>query len=442
MQSSTTLGERLVGWKNRSLCGSLAFTIVAGIAYCISLGDRIRYPDELQYLRIARNLADHAWFTVDGVHNTAFPPPGYPLVLGAFKWLGASTVVLRSLNVLFVVVTVWAVWWLANRISGPAAATVAAPLAALYPLSFYTMGTLYPQTMGAALLAVGLVAIVQIRDRVNPYWCGLGGGLAFGLLILAIPTFAVALFIATVWLLVKDRRWGPVVVLVASAALLPTVWTVRNAVVMDAFIPIASSKDNLLLGNSEHATANSGILVDLSKYTAVIKREHMGEVEASNYMTRAAIDWIKANPGKAAVLYVEKTLNYFSPFDQLSDPRNNSVPQQILATITYLPLLFLFLWRLCLWRRDPPDSVEKLLIAIYLISAPAQAIFTTRVRYRVPLDPLLLVVVAAFVARWLLNRHRRSSGVPTADIDEEIAAATTQATGVRDAESMIEGSPG
>ena len=110
------------------------------------------------------------------------------------------------------------------------------------------------------------------------------------------------------------------------------------------------------------------------------------------------------HPADATWNYLGKTLNSFAPFDQLGTESENSVPQQALATATYLPLLALFVLRLVRWRRDRPGDVERLLILSYLLAGPAQAIFTTRVRYRVPLEPLLMIVVAASIARWLTRR--------------------------------------
>jgi hypothetical protein len=66
--------------------------------------------------------------------------------------------------------------------------------------------------------------------------------------------------------------------------------------------------------------------------------------------------------------------------------------------VTYLPLLFLFVVRLALWRRRRPGELEKLLIWLYLGFAVFEAIFLSRVRYRVPLEALLIVVVASMVA--------------------------------------------
>src|SRR4029079_14715379 len=118
---------------------------------------------------------------------------------------------------------------------------------------------------------------------------------------------------------------------------------------------------------------------------------------------------------QAGVLFVEKTANYFAPFDQLGTEGQSSSAQQLVAVLTYLPLLALFVVRLVRWRRDRPGDLERLLIVLYLVSAPVQAVFFTRVRFRAPLAPLLIIVVAALAARWLLSQAPARAPRPGSD---------------------------
>ncbi len=401
MRRWTAWQERLAGWSTGSLVASLAVVAVAGAAYCASLGTRVRFADEADYLRLSSNLTKTGVYSLDGVNPSAYRPPGYPYLLAALRELGGSVFVLRAVNVIFLAVAVWAAWWLARAIGGRAAATLAAPAVALYPIGFYTMGALYPQTMGMALLLVGLVALAAIPGCPSPWWRAIGAGVAFGVLIVTIPTFLLALLIGAVWLVWRTRKVGAALLIVGVAAVLPLAWTIRNAAEMHSFIPVSTNNGiNLVLGNSPHAGPRTGVDADISRYTRVIGQRHLDEVRSDSYLRTAALDWIKGHPMRAGRLFAEKTLNYFAPYDRLGTDSQNSGAQQALAVVVYLPLLALFVLRLVRWRRDRPDALEKLLIVLYLVSAPAQAVFFTRVRFRVPLDPLLIVVVAGLLARW------------------------------------------
>ena len=398
-----TIAAHLTAWSNRSLIGSLAFVGLAGLAYCISLGSQVRFADEADYLRLSQSVADTGRYALDGVNSTAFRPPGYPYLLALLRQFSDSVPVLRSVNIIFLAVAVWATWWLARRIGGPGAAALAAPIAAVYPIGFYTMGTLYPQAMGTALLLTGLVAIVALPESAHPYRLAIGAGAVFGLLIVTIPTFAVVLLIGVLWLARRHQRLLVLAVIIGVAAIVPAGWMTRNAIVMHSVIPISTNNGlNLLLGNSEHAGPRTGVNADISAYIDEGQQRQLNEMDLDAYYRKSAVTWATVNPARAATLFVEKTANYFAPFDRLGTDAQSSTSQQAVAVITYLPLLALFVLRLARWRRDRPGEVERLLILIYLVSAPVQALFFTRVRFRAPLDPLLIVIAAAMVARWLV----------------------------------------
>ena len=70
------------------------------------------------------------------------------------------------------------------------------------------------------------------------------------------------------------------------------------------------------------------------------------------------------------------------------------------------PLLILLFVRLLRWRSDHPESIERLLIWIYLLNAPVAAVFVTRVRYRVPFDELLIIIAASTLVSLLVTRRQ------------------------------------
>jgi hypothetical protein len=388
---------------------------VIAVVYSLVLGSAIRYPDERDYLALAQNLAKHGTYTIDGVHPTAFRVPGYPFPLAALRLFSLPLAALRLLDFAAWGVVVWAGWWLARRIGGSLAATIAAPLIALYPLGIYTAGAFYPQAFGAMLMMVALVLVAELPGSPRPLLLAAAAGFVFGALVLTLPTFVYVLVLAAVWLGLRRVRPAALAALVVAAALLPAAWTVRNALTMHAFVPLSTNGGlNLLLGYSPHSGIRTGADIDIERYTEHVAARHLNEVQADHYFLRSALHWIGAHPGKAAELYAGKNLDYFAPFDTLEIVEQNTVGKRVLAAVSYLPLLALFVLRLVFWRRFPPGSLEKLLIAIYLAGAPVAAVFFTRVRFRVPADPLMLVVAAGFVAAWLAARPSAAARRPRA----------------------------
>jgi 4-amino-4-deoxy-L-arabinose transferase-like glycosyltransferase len=401
-ETRVTSGRRraiahLERWHRASLIVSLGITVVLGIGLAVHYGSTLHYYDEHSYVKIARNLADHGRFSLNGVQPTAFRDPGWPLLLGVLNFFGGDVFVFRLANVALEACSITGVWWLATRIGGQAAGTLAAPALALYPLSVYTTSTLYPETMGTALLIGGLICTVKVRESPHRLRWSILGGAVFGLLILTVADLAIGLVGAALWLIFGHTNFRKAaLVMVAVAVAVMAVWLVRNEASMHAFIPIGDNNGyNLILANSAHASIRAGVNANIDQYLA--RAPVHNEVGLDNSLRAQSLHWIGTHPGLAATRYAERVGDYFAPFDALATSAQSSNAKNALAAVTYLPLLCLFVVRLVLWRRRRPGDLEKLLIWLYVGFAFLEAIFLSRVRYRVPLDALLIVVVASMV---------------------------------------------
>jgi 4-amino-4-deoxy-L-arabinose transferase-like glycosyltransferase len=389
---------RLERWHRASLLVSLGISVVLGVGLAVHYGSTLHYYDEHSYVKIAQNLAHHGKFSLNGVQPTAFRDPGWPLLLGVLNFAGGNVVVFRLANVALEAWSITGVWWLATRVGGKAAGALAAPALALYPLSVYTTSTLYPETMGTALLVGGLICTVKVRESSHRLRWSVLGGAVFGLLILTVTDLAIGIVGAAAWLI-----WGhpnlrkAALVMVAVAVAVVAVWLVRNEASMHAFVPIGDNNGyNLILANSAHASIRAGVDANINQYLAQAPKHN--EVGLDNSLRAQSLHWIGSHPGLAVTRYAERVGDYFAPFDVLATKAQSSNAKNALASVTYLPLLFLFVVRLVLWRRRRPGDLEKLLIWLYVGFAFIEAIFLSRVRYRVPLDALLIVVVASMVA--------------------------------------------
>jgi hypothetical protein len=206
----------------------------------------------------------------------------------------------------------------------------------------------------------------------------------------------------------RRRALAMVAVTIIAASLLPGAWTIRNALIFHAFVPVSTNNGvNLLEGNSEKTNPTAGNLTDLSRYDAVAK-QYTDEVERSDYYTRAALTWIWEHKSRAAVLYLEKTANYFNPRNDLVTSSQQSRVNDAISIATYVPLLLLFFARLARFHVNPIGRVEGLLIGLYIGNAFVIAVYYTKVRYRVPLDPLMILVAASFVVGVVASRRRAS----------------------------------
>jgi hypothetical protein len=371
--------------------------LLAG-GYALVLGGSLRYSDEHVYLQLTQSLADGRGYAF-GTDATAYRPPGYPfLLLPVYFLTGGSVFALRLVGVLCLAGAVWFSYLLARRISLAAGALVAIVTAA-YPLFVYTANALYPQIPALLMLLAMIEFGLRSRDRWTwAIWAGLAGGL----LTITVPSFAPTLALLVLFIGWRARKAAAV--LIVAAAIIPGLWCLRNAVVMHAFIPVSTNNGvNLLLGNNPDATGSSGTSVDVSAYEQQAKAQKLDEVGIDHFYSSEATSWISANPAQTAGLYVAKVVHNFAYSDTLKTEGQSA--SDLLAALTYYPILALAVLRLMLWRRFPLHRVDKLMAWTIVLNVLLLAVFFTRIRFRVPLDALTIVLAVSTVVAWWDRRR-------------------------------------
>jgi hypothetical protein len=389
-------------WRPAALA-LLGLILIAGIIYSFALPSHARFPDEEEYLLLGGHLLHGPGYSMDGVHLTAMRPPGYPVFLAAIQALGGQFVAARVAQYFVFLLTLALVAVMLPRGDFYERLLFVIVASLVYPVEFYTTATLYPQTLSALLFVVALALLLRAKRSLGS---NLICGVVFGALFLVVPTFTLtlAVVLAVAWWL-KLVRWHEGIPIALGVLLIVSVWIARNEVVFGRFIPFASnSGENLLIGNCENTIPWGGSgNIDRSRYGQVVQELHLNEFEADKFYQKAAITWIRENPGRAFVLYLEKTANYFNVYNEYAAGTNAelSVWKQVGMGATYLLLMGLLTWRLVEAKRFPLDAREKLLLAVYILSAFTMAIFVTRIRYRLPYDYLIIAIVAAHLQRRL-----------------------------------------
>jgi hypothetical protein len=376
------------GGRHRVVVVVLALVVVgAGLLSVALLGNELRYPDERDYLRLTHHLVEDGRFAIH-TRPTASRPPGYPFLLAPFVALGVGTAPLRLVNFACLAGAAYAAFRLVRLVAPRNYAYGAAAGVVAYPFSLYTAGTFYPQVPSALALIAGVFFLYRGVEQGRRGLLSVGaGGLLLGVSVLMVPNHAFLVLIAAVWAALV--QFDEVVLISTNGGL------------------------NLLLGNSEDAGANSGVNVDIERYEAEGRR--LDEFERDRYYRDAAIDWVQDNPGAAATLYLRKVANYFNFRNDLYVDEEASPLKDFVGAVSYLPLLAILAARLALVRRFPLTRLEGLIVALYLSNALFLAAFFTRVRFRLPLDLLLIAGLCVFAARAMPEwRRRRASGAVVA----------------------------
>jgi hypothetical protein len=379
----------------------LLIYLMAGIIYSAILAPTARFPDERDYLALSHNLIAGPGFSLDGVHLTASRPPGYPFFLAVIRTVGGDFFSFRVTQFLLLTVTIFFLHRLCSEKKMFAGLFITTCLVMCYPVLFYTSGTLYPQTVSEFLFVIALTFML-----IEPKSLALSlvTGVIFGVLILVVPTFLMTLVItlgaAGLLGIIRFRDGIPIVL---AALLIVGVWTGRNAICFHHFVPVASNSGlTFLMGNNKKAVADEGVAnAGMDPYYREAERQGLDEFQSDHFYQQAAMGWIKAHPGDAVILYLEKVLNYFNAINVYAPGSHEEVSfgKQVMMASSYLLLLGLLGWRLGDARRFPLVPREKLFLAIYVLSAFTSAIFVTRIRYRLPYDLLIIAVIGFYLSR-------------------------------------------
>jgi hypothetical protein len=208
-----------------------------------------------QYRQLAENLRQHHVYGRQGqgeIHPTAFRPPLYPLLLAGTSpdgTVGRWQVMI--LHLLMAIASAWIMILLARASGLGQASWLAGLLVTVDPILFYQSTQLMTETLATLLALLLLFALLRSGEGREPRWM-LAAGTIAGLAILCRPTFLA--FAGLAWLLLAvRRRWKPMMLFSAAAAVVLVPWIVRNSLVLGK--PVLTTTHGgytLLLGNNPH----------------------------------------------------------------------------------------------------------------------------------------------------------------------------------------------
>jgi 4-amino-4-deoxy-L-arabinose transferase-like glycosyltransferase len=241
----------------------LLLALLLRVGYLVATPDQQLVHDAVRYDRIAKSVAQghgYPYSRVEG-RNTAFRPPAYPYLLaGAYELAGVErapmadrVLVGRLLGLLTGTLIVGLIGIVAMQLWGRRAGLIAMALGAVYIPLILVSSSLMSEPLFALLLLGALAAALQHRRSTHRWrWLLLAGFLG-GLTILTRANAMVLLLplVLAVWTVrprLSPRSLAGPAVLVVVALVTVSPWTIRNAVVMDRFIPVSTQLGSALAG--------------------------------------------------------------------------------------------------------------------------------------------------------------------------------------------------
>jgi hypothetical protein len=383
----------------------LALRLAFGLVYWV--GQPLT-QDERDYLALARSLVHGGGYTYppdepsQGTASRFDRPPGYPLFLAALGVGTRATSAPARVKVAQAFVGaagVWLIGVIACRAWSPRAGVAAAWMAAIYPplvfLPAYALSETLYSTL--ALGAARMLDDVAVRPRLRG---AAAAGALLGAAILVRPAMLAFLPLLLWWFAGAPRRRAGAIVLAASLAVIAP-WTIRNAVVLHRFVPVAAEGGvNFWIGNHPLSAGDGDLAAnpDVKRAEIRFREAHPGrtpsELEPLYY--RDALDGIIAHPLWWLGLESRKLFYTFVPTGpsyRLHSPKYFAASAA--SWLVLLPFAAAGAWH---GRRSPRTPAALWLMALAAIVSGL--IFFPQERYRIPvIDPALIVTAAALAAR-------------------------------------------
>jgi 4-amino-4-deoxy-L-arabinose transferase-like glycosyltransferase len=376
------------------------------------------FPDEARFLASAIRLASTGEFWVGP--DRAWEMPGTAAFYAAVIYLfGPQNPIspIRFAQSILLAIQCGLIALTALRLFGSrTTAFIAASIAALYPFLVFYQGLLLSETLFDTFLLAGMLALLWWRDR----GARIDMALVIATVLFALATLTKAtltflpplLMAATAWIAGVSLRRSLVILAAAlclyAACLAP--WWIRNATLFHSFVPMTTGAAmNLYLGNNpRNLTGGISWATDVDYAEAQRLLAIPDEIERQRTFSRIALDYIKAEP----LTFVRNAAKKFVRFwNVVPNAAEYQTPlYAVIAALSFGPVLLLALgcaaWRWRQWRDLAPIY---LMIGYFTF---VHVITIASLRYRLPIEPLLIILAAAALGA-LAEWHRQRGTATT-----------------------------
>jgi 4-amino-4-deoxy-L-arabinose transferase-like glycosyltransferase len=402
----------------------LALIVGVGIAlrviWCLyAVRPPVGLHDPSFYIVYGNSIATgHGYTTPDG-DPTAYYPIGYPGSLAVVFWIVRHTplpnnfpAAVAAFNVILGVVMMLLVYGIGRRLFGGRVGLTAAALIAVFPNLIFHSALALSETLFATLILAALAVLLWKpwkggkvpQARMVPF------GILLGLSALVRPQSLVLLPLVAIAVGLTGVRWrtaiGSVLPALIAAVLVISPWTVRNAVVMHAFVPISTNGgDDLCIGHNPDAQGAFNLSPYCFKNNGRRESGAAAEVARDKRGRSKAIKYALNHPGRELVLLPRKAYYMlYRDHDGLEAAESYGSDifinrSTVLPTLRLAANLFFFALMIAgvvgaaqLATREKPRQLMLLLALLGMLTVPL--VFFGDTRFKVPAMPLLVLVAA------------------------------------------------
>lgn len=370
-----------------------AVALIFRIGFLITIENRYYFSDSLDYEDCAKRLLAGDGF---GDFNRA---PLYSLWMAAVFWIAGegNILALRLIESVVGAFLCVLLFYLGRILYSRAVGVIAFFVMAFYPMFIFLPSLQYPTLISSFFIASGVYLIALMNQRGHPY-LGVLAVFCLGLSALAVAPTVAMIGSAILWILLcanfklKQRLWYTFLMISVFLITL-TPWTIRNYSYHGKFVPIRAGVERHIVYYE-----NGAINYNAKNEVSLLDK----------------IDSIWRNPGTFLQHFGQKFLRFWrlAPSRHLtsSDPNYNLKIHEkdkritkenkfsrsdgifIVSSLTFGPILLFAVAGLLLLRKNLRNGL--LLILPCLTLSITYSFFYTNVRYRIPIEPLLIIFAA------------------------------------------------
>jgi hypothetical protein len=414
---------------------AVALFLRAGYATVTSGPGTTPYSDPAHYDMIAWNLArgdGHSLGAPGATRPTAYRPPLVPWITSlVYRTVGhrydVAVLVQSAIGALVPLLIVA----LGAALFGAGVGWVAGWLTAVNPLIVFFSGHLLTENAFTALMLLGLLCSASWVKAPRPR-TALAAGIVWGLaaltrpLALPLPAIAAAWAWVPLGLAIGARgRTRQVALLLLGLVLAVGPWTLRNAIVFDAFVPVSTNSGRVLLEGynprswDDPALRGGGAIdVTAEPYATLIG---LPEVEADRKARAEAMRFALARADELPRMALAKLARFWRLSAEGGGTgtwqREDSVLARLAARFDPVLICSIIVFPFALWGafrilRGPHGWSRSLPLAVMLYFSLLAMVFWGGLRPRAPIEPLIMLVAA--VGFDDLRRRLRGGPAPAA----------------------------
>jgi 4-amino-4-deoxy-L-arabinose transferase-like glycosyltransferase len=343
---------------------------------------------------------------------TAWMTPLFPLLLAQiFRLFGAYTFHAWAATVLLNIgcctLACIPIYFTAKRIGGVALAAAAAWLWTIFPNAILLpVESMWDASISALLAATILWATLVLAESQRlRNWCAYG--LFWGIALMFNATLAALFPFLAAWLVYRARQekrewFGSAAAAVAVIILCCVPWTIRNYRVFHQFVPLRSVLGlQLWLGNNDQ-TENifRGDLHPIYNAPERDKYISMGEIAYMRQKKQEAIAYMLSHPAREACLITYRAISIWSggtPYP-LEDFLGTPSPRfRYVLAFNLVAALGTLCGIIVLFCERSPFVIP---VAVFPLVYPWAYYLTLALpRYRLPIDPIVILLLAISIRR-------------------------------------------